>query len=293
MAGSTNHAFLNYLKAVGEIITGQYRASKLVKHRGRKGSAREGILADAVRRLLPDRFGIGAAEIRAVNGQTSPEFGLIIYDKRNCAILYNEKSVQVYPIESVYAVVSARSRLDAAHLRKFSNCLRDLRDLRLFPRSTPKALLDRSWLGGQGQIRVHPTPGGFVFGFEGSSLAELSGSVHTHYVESAAQAQFPPDPVLNCVCVIGRGIITQIVGPGGVNTIYPFPSHPEDWDLCVTTVEHGDLAFPFFAACLIYVLTETFVFPPALAYYTSAFAEVTPPISFDVIRRPIGSALDS
>lgn len=287
MTPSRDNSFLNYLAALGHVIMGQHEASKLVGHKGRRGSERERILGDCLLKLLPDRFGIGAGEIRSSNGRTSPEFDLIVYDRAFCAMLFNEKSVQIFPIESVYAVISVRSRLDNQHLREFSTSVQQLRDTRAYERSTPKALIDRSWFADKNEVWAHPTPAAFAFGFEGGSLKAFSDSLNEHYRSTASGGQFPPDPVLNCVCVMQRGIITQMVRPGDVNSIYPFPTHPEGSELHLTTVESGELAFPLFATCLIYALTETIVFPPGLEYYISAFRSLDKPVALSVVREPL------
>lgn len=278
-----------YLQSLGEQIMAEHAASNRVAHRGRKGSARETSLGRQLRKVLPARFGIGAGEIRASNGTCSGEHDLIIYDEPNCAFLFKDETVQVFPIESVYAVISVRSQLDSQHLIDFSDSVRQLRDSRVFSRSTPTALLDRWLVPGQTTIHVPPTPAAFAFGYKGASLKGLSDAMHRHYLASAGSGEFSPDPILNCVCVMGQGIITQIVRPGEVNTIYPFPSHPQEWALHVTTVENAQLAFGLFVSCLVYVLTETKVTPPALSYYTSAFTDMAQAVNMSIVTSPLPS----
>ena len=117
----------------------------------------------------------------------------------------------------------------------------------------------------------------FAFGYDGAALGGLSDSLHSHYFASASRAEFPSDPILNCVCVMGKGVITQMVDPGGSNSVYPFSHHPQGPVLQLTAIENPRLAFPLFISCLVYSITEALAFPPGLAYYTSAVTEMEPP----------------
>jgi hypothetical protein len=281
---------LDYLQSLGDQLVAEHQASAQIGHRGRKGTSRENILGRLLRTVLPSRFGIGGGEIRASNGARSGEHDLIIYDEPNCAFLFKDESVQVYPIETVYAVISVRSHLDAEHLRQFSDEVIQLRDTRQFPRSTPTALLQRSLALGRTEIQAHPSPAAFAFGYEGGELRGLSDALHNHYLASASRAEFPSDPILNCVCVMGRGIITQMVGPGEINSVYPFSFHPEGRGLHLTTIEHPRLAFALFITSLVYAVTEAQAFPPGLSYYTSAFTDIQPPLNLNVIGTSLPSS---
>jgi len=96
-----------------------FRKSSAIKHAGDKGTVREGVLRDFLvkERYLPQRFAVseGSSHIVATSGATSGQMDLVIYDVFNAPRLLTMNSVQYFPVEAVYGVISVKSNLDSTN----------------------------------------------------------------------------------------------------------------------------------------------------------------------------------
>jgi hypothetical protein len=92
-----------------------YRLSGGVRHDGEKGAFREFFVAELLRPMLPDHFGLGSGVVIEKNGRQSPQVDVIIYDRRLLPPVMLAGDRGIYPIDSVLAVCEVKSRLKATH----------------------------------------------------------------------------------------------------------------------------------------------------------------------------------
>ena len=109
--------------------------SKNIQHRTLKGDNREQVIRSFLERYIPKRFGIIKGEIVAVNGKTSKQQDVIIYDSTICPLLYNEEGIQVLPIEGVYTVIEVKSVLDEQEL---INSIKNISSVKKLPKKAFK-----------------------------------------------------------------------------------------------------------------------------------------------------------
>ena len=81
------------------------------EHMGLRGGARETVLREYIRQLLPQKFAVGTGVITDVNGTQSKQQDFIIYDAFNSPTFLQMEDISVLPVESVYATVEIKSCL--------------------------------------------------------------------------------------------------------------------------------------------------------------------------------------
>ncbi|MHB9133322.1 MAG: DUF6602 domain-containing protein [Armatimonadota bacterium] len=91
-----------------------------IEHNGIKGLLREVVIRDLLKPLLPPDIGIGTGVIVAPSGDRiqSRQTDIIIYDKSIVPAMLFDDSQGLFPVDSVFAVIEVKSKLDAAELRK-------------------------------------------------------------------------------------------------------------------------------------------------------------------------------
>jgi hypothetical protein len=148
--------------------------------------------------LLPERLLIGNGEIRATNGKWSKQEDLIIYDRLNCPRLFVGSRTQVFPVESVAAVIEVKTRLDTKAIRKATENIKTARSLEKIGGSTQVAA---------GSITFgKPTPTlGILFAFDLDLTLE---TFRQRWDES--QSSIPPHQRINLTCILGKMIIVHI-----------------------------------------------------------------------------------
>lgn len=110
---------MNIRRVFNEIsnqLLAEFRKSAEVKHSGGKGIIREDALKAFLRAYLPKRYAVGQGEVISSNNDISGQLDIIIYDPYHCPALIISSSHAVYPIESVYGVISVKSSLSSAEL---------------------------------------------------------------------------------------------------------------------------------------------------------------------------------
>lgn len=204
----------DYFRSIGKILTAEFDASDLIHHRGSKGRVRERSLERHLEKILPYRFGLGHGEIRSSNGSISTECDLIIYDKLNCPIIFNDEETQVFPIESVYAIIEVKSWVSTKHLIEFSNKMGEIRDQDRFNRTIPPNIIQQ--LKSMGIItgntwKGEPVPFGLFIGLKGIKLDTALEALNTHYKKvNSSNVKHPSDWIINSTCIMNKGIITQL-----------------------------------------------------------------------------------
>lgn len=170
----------------------------LIHHSGDRGMEREDVLKDFLTPLLPERFGIGTGEIRATNDKWSKQEDLIIYDRLDCPRLFVGSRMQVFPAESVAAVIEVKSKLGLKEIQDATANISQARNLLKGGYSTHI---------GPGSITFgSPTPiFGILFAYDlGISL----DTFRKHWGE--VQSNVPATQKINLTCVLGKMVVTYL-----------------------------------------------------------------------------------
>jgi hypothetical protein len=274
----------SYFESIGHIIKAEFEASNIFRHGGKKGSSRENIIAKHLRQLMPERYGFGKGEIRSHNGKISPECDLIIYDKFNCPIIYNDKESQIFPIESVYAIIESKSTIKTEHLIKFSETLESLRDYSIYERSISTSA-KYEYPFGSLMMGVEPEPAGFFIGLSGLNLDTIQEKLLEHYrkkgnITLGGKNNFK----INATCVIGEGVVTQISESNWdfksnkrLPVIDP-TTYPHTYEHYLEIIEDQKNWFRLFFGCLYSVINYSIkrVTAPAFLNYLNVTYENTP-----------------
>lgn len=100
-----------------------------LEHLGDRGVARENVLKDFLEQYLPKKYAISKGEIVDSEGNRSKQCDLIIYDHLSCPILYVSKDSQIFPAESVYAVIQVKSVLNTHEVESSINNIKSVKML--------------------------------------------------------------------------------------------------------------------------------------------------------------------
>jgi hypothetical protein len=233
---------------------------------------------------MPERYGFGRGEIRSHNGKISPECDLIIYDKINCPIIYNDKESQIFPIESVYAIIESKSTIKTEDLIKFSETLESLRDYSIYERSIPKSA-KLVYPYNSLMMGVEPEPAGFFIGLSGLKLDTIQKELLKHYKEKGnITPRGKNNFKLNATCVIEEGIVTQISKSNWdfksekhLPVIDP-TTYPHTYEHYLETIKDQKNWFRLFFGCLYSVINYSIkrVTAPAFLNYLNVTYEKTP-----------------
>ena len=109
--------------------------TKQIVHNGVKGSAREDLLKDYLKKLLPEKYTISSGIIIDNNQSQSKQQDFIIHDAFNCPSFFKTKSNTILPIESVYATIEIKSTLDYSTLEQSVKNVESVRMLCKLPNS--------------------------------------------------------------------------------------------------------------------------------------------------------------
>jgi hypothetical protein len=91
-----------------------YETSRTISHEGEKGMFREFFIAQLIRPLLPQQYGIGTGIIIDAYGNQSKQSDIIIYDRRLLPPIFASESRGIFPIDSVLIVLEVKSKIAAS-----------------------------------------------------------------------------------------------------------------------------------------------------------------------------------
>jgi len=146
----------------------------LRQHRGESGRRREDDVREFFEALLPGRLAVGTGEIISVDGQTSPQIDLIVYDRLYTPLFDPSPSSIVVPVEGVYGVIEVSSQLDVAKLRGDVEKIRAVKGMpkAAYREQQEGEVVTSSYLWGRQQIGYFPVVG-FCFAYESVDLTTL------------------------------------------------------------------------------------------------------------------------
>lgn len=79
------------------------------RHPGEHGTYREAITRDFMRKIIPQRLGIGSGFVIASTGDISTQCDIVVYDQLNTPVLESAERQRFYPVESVCGIGEVKS----------------------------------------------------------------------------------------------------------------------------------------------------------------------------------------
>jgi hypothetical protein len=94
-------------------------------HEGEKGGIRERRVADFLKSILPQCFGIGSGHIIDTQGNTSGQIDIVVYNALDGICLPIDEHYSLFPCESVHAAIEVKSTLTASSGKRPSGSIYD------------------------------------------------------------------------------------------------------------------------------------------------------------------------
>ena len=243
---------IEYLRGAQRELAAQLDQAAVADHRGLRGGARELDVRARLATLLPASVGLGRGEIIGHKGSRSREWDVVIYDSTQGEGPFRLGDATAFPVETVLAVVSVRTELDADHLRDLADQAAELRDFDRFPRHLARRAGDGGAENAPWPDDADPPPGVFALGGDGPTLETMRRTLLGRY-GSALQEHGPSgsDFQLNGVAVLSRGYVsTATVLEAQPLQLVPF-IRPQPGKHLVTVASPGD-AFGLLVMALNY-----------------------------------------
>ena len=121
--------FLDAVRNHAKNVTNNLKNSNLFDHMGNRGLAREEVIEQFLRPLLPKCYGLGKGEVFSANGDTSKQIDIVIYDDIFSVVFFKEQDVQLFPCESVFGTIEVKSNLTAEELGRSIENIRSVKKL--------------------------------------------------------------------------------------------------------------------------------------------------------------------
>lgn len=150
-----------YLSAMIKAFVEQANALSTIKHKPTKGQLREIFTQNFLKHFLPEYLNIGSGVIINNQGDQSKETDIIIYDNRLLPAFLFGSDLNIFPIESVVAIVEVKSFLNQQSLVKAEKDAKYLMN---------KIRKNNNWLIGQ---PPHP-PIPCLLGLRGHRIKKIS-----------------------------------------------------------------------------------------------------------------------
>ena len=114
------------LNARIDLMRSLYSATAEINHSNEKGGFREYFISELIEPLLPSPFGIGSGIVVDNKGNQSTQLDIIIYDKRIMKPILSTGSSDIYPIDSVLAILEIKSKITSVGYKELIPCLKKL-----------------------------------------------------------------------------------------------------------------------------------------------------------------------
>lgn len=212
-----------------------------IKHAGKRGSERELGLMQFLQSYLPARYALSSGEIVDVEGNTSHECDLVIYDPQKCPLLLASKDYRVFPAEPVFAIVEVKSVLTTTELEDAMRKIAAVKKLR----------------------RRNGSIAGIVFAYKSGRKTNPMSTIASHMIQRVRQHP-GEDAYVDLLCVLDSGLIL-FYGDEWTATIAR-PSYDNNMQAVETDDEMPALLF--FFANLLDLLDSQLSTNPEYKFYT-------------------------
>ena len=221
--------------------------TRQIEHNGVKGSAREDLLKDYLRDLLPNKYSISSGIIIDFNQNQSKQQDFIIHDAFNCPSFFKTDSNTILPIESVYATIEIKSTLNYDTLKQSVENIESVRKLHKLP--------NRNIISNDYNEQY---PLGFVFAYSSDySLEQIQKKLFELNKSVDGRHQ------ISIVCVLDKGLIFNVYKDNLTNfTIIP----TNDTVLARSDSDIENSLYSFYLLILQY-LDNVYIQVPSLIEY--------------------------
>lgn len=221
--------------------------TRQIEHNGVKGSAREDLLKDYLRDLLPNKYSISSGIIIDFNQNQSKQQDFIIHDAFNCPSFFKTDSNTIIPIESVYATIEIKSTLNYDTLKQSVENIESVRKLHKLP--------NRNIISNDYNEQY---PLGFVFAYSSDySLEQIQKKLFELNKSVDGRHQ------ISIVCVLDKGLIFNVYKDNLTNfTIIP----TNDTVLARSDSDIENSLYSFYLLMLQY-LDNVYIQVPSLIEY--------------------------
>ncbi len=201
--------------------------NSIVPHNVTKGSLNEASFRKIVESFIPSRYDIGSGIVIDSHGNKSNQIDLIIFDKFFSSKLFRTYSQVIYPVETVFACIEIKTKLDKAeleevakeniniaNLKHYSNFINTIRP----SKTVPKAI----------DFTEHETrpPLTFLLAYHTSTVNPLTVK---RWFEENSNKKFLPD--LTLFLDLGMAVIRTN------------PIEKENFDFIITPVRNNDIGY--------------------------------------------------
>ena len=223
-----------------------------INHMGLRGSARENILREYIKQLLPQRFSVGSGIITDAIGTQSRQQDFIIYDAFNSPSFLQMDSISiVLPVESVYSTIEVKSCLNKDELGKCISNFRSVKELVLSPFDSNCS-----------SLRSYNQICGYVFSYTSDATLD---TVARNVKDLCKDLPVEKQPAI--ICILDKGLIVHVDKTNPLNILIE-PSENAAWAI----IEKGkEMTLYLFYLLLQQHLNTTSIIPPDLFKY--AYAE--------------------
>lgn len=168
--------------------------TKQIEHNGVKGSAREDLLKDYLKKLLPEKYSIASGIIIDNDQNQSKQQDFIIHDALNCPSFFKTETNSILPIESVYATIEIKSTLNYVTLEQSVKNIESVRKLNKLPN---RNIISNMY------NEVYPL--GFVFAYSSEcSLEQIQKKLFELNKDINGKHQ------ISIICVLDKGLIFNV-----------------------------------------------------------------------------------
>ncbi|MEO8903101.1 MAG: DUF6602 domain-containing protein [Polyangiaceae bacterium] len=214
---------------ISQQLQSEFRKTAQVNHSGGKGTLREDAFARFLSDYLPTRYAIGRGEVVSPRNQISGQLDVVVYDPSHCPTLLKSSAHAVFPIESVFGVVSIKSTLSSTELHDAYENIATVKRL------TDQRNFERSPSAGMSVGMAAPQTVGVVFAYQaGRSLEAIAEQAAKLDAELGNGIRLRPDFIV----VLGEGIVGPRKQLRGEFNLFALPKQPQDLTAVRKTRRH-------------------------------------------------------
>lgn len=194
--------------ATQELEASLLRSRAAFKHKLTSGESTEAAVRAFLRENYPESVGICHGQVIDVNGDSSAQLDVIMYDKARTPVFYadRENGVRLIPAEGVLAAMEVKHRVTTDDLRKSARDAETLKKLKReayfakspsAPFGSPQNLYGTTW-----STAVPPLF--LVFAFEGPTLETTTSTLRDAHEGKELHHR------VDMACILDRGITVNI-----------------------------------------------------------------------------------
>ena len=210
-----------------------------VSHPGESGVAREKLLIEFLKPLLPDRFGIGSGFVIDRDGKISKQIDIIIYDQLISTSFPILGELKYFPCETVVAIGEVKSTMKGR--RELKDALSKIKSVQQLNRFSDYTNTEIALPGAQGFSKV-PFENGipptnfrilsFIFTSEGLSSETMVDELSKYFKEEPSQ--YWPNLIVNfnqyLISYVKSGPERPVLQSFPDNTSQIYETKPEEKD---------------------------------------------------------------